>query len=335
MRAEFMPDSVDFKPFTEYVDDQKAYGSCVAHAGQTALEIAFSRAGKPADLSRMYLYYYVQKLAGTLGTVDGGYPKDLGYILENYGVCSETTWPYDKSQLSVPPSQTAFAEAALFVPPGTVGYTKLYGVEEIKRAICKGMPVVFGMAVHTSFNILGPNWKLHTWDTNVPVVGGHAVCCIGYDDASQRFLCENSWSSKWGDGGFFGIPYGFVQPSLVVYEAYTFDKLPVPITPIPEYQEESIPWFDLVNNILDIPSIYLYPGNYAQPTKHKLVRLQVVNPGIIKMNDEVATKVRASFFAKNGDFTQWQLLLPRVESTEGMAVGLVQTGATYRLISFE
>ena len=37
--------------------------------------------------------------------------------------------------------------------------------------------------------------------------GGHCVCCVGYDNARQAWLCKNSWGTGWGEDGFFWIGY--------------------------------------------------------------------------------------------------------------------------------
>jgi C1A family cysteine protease len=42
------------------------------------------------------------------------------------------------------------------------------------------------------------------------VIGGHAVLCLGYDNASQTFLCQNSWGKGWGMQGFFTMPYAYL-----------------------------------------------------------------------------------------------------------------------------
>jgi C1A family cysteine protease len=42
------------------------------------------------------------------------------------------------------------------------------------------------------------------------VLGGHAVLCVGYDDATQRFIVRNSWGSNWGQAGYFTIPYAYL-----------------------------------------------------------------------------------------------------------------------------
>jgi hypothetical protein len=42
--------------------------------------------------------------------------------------------------------------------------------------------------------------------------GGHAVCCVGYDDSIEggRFIIRNSWGDKWGDKGYFYMPYDYL-----------------------------------------------------------------------------------------------------------------------------
>jgi C1A family cysteine protease len=39
---------------------------------------------------------------------------------------------------------------------------------------------------------------------------GHAMLCVGYDDASQCFRLRNSWSEDWGDKGYGTIPYAYL-----------------------------------------------------------------------------------------------------------------------------
>ena len=37
--------------------------------------------------------------------------------------------------------------------------------------------------------------------------GGHLVECVDYDDYLEQFKCKNSYSERYGDNGFFYIPY--------------------------------------------------------------------------------------------------------------------------------
>ena len=41
-------------------------------------------------------------------------------------------------------------------------------------------------------------------------VGVFVHNCVAYSDATQRFVFQNSWSSAWGQQGFFTIPYEYI-----------------------------------------------------------------------------------------------------------------------------
>ncbi len=47
--------------------------------------------------------------------------------------------------------------------------------------------------------------------SNETVLGGHCVMAVGYDDAKQMFIIRNSWGDKWGDHGYFYMPYAFIN----------------------------------------------------------------------------------------------------------------------------
>jgi C1A family cysteine protease len=40
------------------------------------------------------------------------------------------------------------------------------------------------------------------------LVGGSSVSCVGDNDAKPYWICRNSWTSSWGERGFFRIVYG-------------------------------------------------------------------------------------------------------------------------------
>jgi C1A family cysteine protease len=43
------------------------------------------------------------------------------------------------------------------------------------------------------------------------VVGGHAICIVGYDDRKRLFKFENSWGPHWGDHGYGFVSYGYMD----------------------------------------------------------------------------------------------------------------------------
>jgi len=52
-------------------------------------------------------------------------------------------------------------------------------------------------------------------------VGGHAVCCLGYDDQKKMFLVRNSWGPDWGQAGHFWMPYAYLTNSDLADDIWT------------------------------------------------------------------------------------------------------------------
>lgn len=53
------------------------------------------------------------------------------------------------------------------------------------------------------------------------VVGGHAVLAVGYDDARGHYIVMNSWSTRWGDGGFFYMPAAYLESAQLARDFWT------------------------------------------------------------------------------------------------------------------
>jgi len=73
-------------------------------------------------------------------------------------------------------------------------------------------PVIFGFSVYDQFEsdecaktgiVTMPS------ATDAPL-GGHAVLAVGYDDATQMYICRNSWGADWGIAGYFLMPYAYL-----------------------------------------------------------------------------------------------------------------------------
>jgi C1A family cysteine protease len=56
------------------------------------------------------------------------------------------------------------------------------------------------------------------------VLGGHAVLCVGYDDARQMFIVRNSWGEGWGDKGYFYMPYAYMTNPDLANSQWTIRK---------------------------------------------------------------------------------------------------------------
>jgi C1A family cysteine protease len=221
---------VDFrKSIMPPVVDQGEEGSCTFNAwayllGSLQIKSEMSKLSSPLEFdpskfepfSRQFGYYGERYLMGTVNE-DSGATLSVGLqASQTFGCCREVTWPYS-SPMTEKPSDLAFKEAASHKP--IMGY-KLNNTSllQLKSCLLAGYPFVFGIDVYDSFMNVGkdgivplPNPEKES------LLGGHALCCQGFDDHLNggSFIVPNSWGYSWGDKGFCYIPYSFLMnPSL-------------------------------------------------------------------------------------------------------------------------
>lgn len=67
-----------------------------------------------------------------------------------------------------------------------------------------------------------------------PQVGAHAMAIVGYDDALDGFIVENSWGTGWGDKGYGVLPYTVLRDAFEIWAIRGFDGITmtpsVPVT---------------------------------------------------------------------------------------------------------
>lgn len=129
------------------------------------------------------------------------------------GVCPESLWPYNIKKFTQAPPATATAQEKKHK---ILTYSRVQASSTaIKHALVEA-PVVVGLTLYASFEA---KTTLATGVIPMPkrneqVLGGHAVILVGYDDAKQTFILQNSWGTGVGDKGFFYLPYKYVDIGL-------------------------------------------------------------------------------------------------------------------------
>src|SRR3982074_228999 len=71
-----------------------------------------------------------------------------------------------------------------------------------------------GLMVHQSF-IDAPRGRIPMPPPEDPLVGGHALCFVGFDAPRQLLMFANSWGPAWGQGGYGTIGYDVFQALLM------------------------------------------------------------------------------------------------------------------------
>jgi C1A family cysteine protease len=63
------------------------------------------------------------------------------------------------------------------------------------------------------------------------LLGGHAVTCVGYNDAKGVWIMKNSWGIGWGDKGNFYLPYNYLLSASLSGDLWQITKVYVLSTP--------------------------------------------------------------------------------------------------------
>lgn len=208
-----LPHKVDLRNDCPPVYNQYTLGSCTANAIASAIQ--FSRLKSKFDVnfepSRLFIYYNERKLSKRENYDAGATLRDGLTTVSKQGCCSDMKWPYDITKFTIQPPQECYDEASLYT---AINYYNIsQDINHLKACLAEGFPFVFGFMVYDSFEnvqvrktgILDmPNEDVENF------LGGHAVMAVGYDDDTKRFIIRNSWGDKWGDKGYFTMPYDYL-----------------------------------------------------------------------------------------------------------------------------
>ena len=225
--APILPAAVDLRDQIKLpVLDQGDLGSCTANAISNCYRFLEVKENQiPFQPSRLFIYYNERKIEGTIKEDSGAQIRDGFKSIGTLGVCDEAALAYDVAKFKRKPS-AALYKAAL--AHKALEYRRLdnTNLSELKSCLADGFPFVFGFSVYSQFESAD---AAKTGIVNLPaksekMLGGHAVLCVGYSDADERFLVQNSWGENWGQSGFFTIPYAYLTDSNLADDFWTARK---------------------------------------------------------------------------------------------------------------
>ena len=110
-------------------------------------------------------------------------------------------------------------------------WKKITDINEMK-SILNTTPLVGTMEVHQSFM----NYKsgvYHSLGVSDPVLGGHCIAIVGYDDELGAWLVRNSWGTDWGMDGYAWVKYGDSEIDSCMYQIIPDGEIPPQPKPSP------------------------------------------------------------------------------------------------------
>ena len=211
-----LPRRVDLRPHCPRVYDQGQLESCTANAVAAAVQYLRRLEHRTPDFvpSRMFIYYNTRAMRGCERCDTGSSIRDAVKTVAALGVCPEDLWPYQTARFEAKPTPRCVRAASRHraISYHRVGRDpRLFAV---RTCLATGHPVIFGMAVYESFETAA---VARTGVVPLPTRGerhvgrGHAVLAVGYDAAVRRVLVRNSWGERWGQGGYFVLPYAYLE----------------------------------------------------------------------------------------------------------------------------
>jgi len=229
--------------------DQGSLGSCTANSIAFAYTFDEIKQGNAEVFlpSRLFIYYNERMIEGTVSTDSGAEIRDGIKSINQYGVCDEHHWIYDPTQFTVKPPQKIYAEAKLAkaVRYANIDFsnnpTIASRVQHLQWALQSGFPFVFGFTVYASFETqeVASTGMVPMPQPSEQVLGGHAVCAVGFDNSKQCFIVKNSWGPNWGVDGYFYMPYNYTADPNLADDFWVIQGVSDPDN-IPNFSPEDI-----------------------------------------------------------------------------------------------
>lgn len=207
------------------VYNQGQIGSCTAQAAACMYaSLVFVASMERFDPARFFIYYNTRMIQGTINEDSGATLRDTMRALQVYGVCPETMWPSTPEQLFIKPASNCYSHATNRQVLSYVAVPQ--NLTFMKQLLAQGFPFVLGVLVYPSFF---SNPVIPLPDTRKEaVLGGHAMCVIGYDDRKQAFLVRNSWGRNWGIQGNCYLPYTYVLNRFLTFDIWAMYSVEIP-----------------------------------------------------------------------------------------------------------
>lgn len=230
-----LPLSVDLRNRCSPIFDQGKIGSCTSNALAAAVEFLvlknyFSKHKSIGPellsesnfnpVSRLFIYAMERTQRGSPHLDTGSSLRDgLSALLEN-GVCPEKSWKYASPLVLKTPSDKVIKEARKL---RIKEYFRLQNLAEMKKCLASGFPFVFGFSVYESFESteVAHSGIMPLPEPSESILGGHAALAVGYDDVSEHLIVRNCWGRKWGQQGYFMMPYAYVVTKKLAQDFWT------------------------------------------------------------------------------------------------------------------
>ncbi len=209
-KAAPLPAVVDYTDKMQPVRDSGDEGAVVGFAVAAAVEYQIRKTlNESVVISPRYIYYYAREKLRTQSSDSGAQIRDGISVVTSRGAVAESAWPYRAGEFAMaPPASVADARHYKMAKSQA-----LSGLDAIKSALATDGPVVIGVTLYAQSQSadVAKTGRVPMPKAKEIIIGGHAICLVGYDDGQRIFKFRNSWGKGWGDKGYGYLPYDYVE----------------------------------------------------------------------------------------------------------------------------
>ena len=216
------------------VKDQTITNSCTGQSTSTMVDIISGWVPR----SPLELYWFGRVEIGETDRDEGAYIRDVIKHAAVEGAGSESLWPFRADRVTVKPSNVELLSASRHK---VKTYHRLVTRQDFLSCLAQGFPFVIGITCYDDFVTTG-SYVDRTGVLLLPtgsVQGGHAICCIGYDNDFRNsewgkraiaaginvpdhvYIFRNSWGVDWGYKGNFAVDAVYIENNNLADDAWT------------------------------------------------------------------------------------------------------------------
>ncbi len=225
-----LPSKISYRSYTPMVDNQGENLTCVGWAVSYA-QLSTQQnlqMGITDDIQKLframdpYFVYSLIKGYNNKWCQEGSSIEDAMEVLKAYGTKPYFSDPWLKCNSTI--TQFAENQASYYTISGWKAVPNEGLVKNVKTALNNKLIVSVGVELTESFeNGTAVSFGMWAPKYGETLIGGHAMCVVGYDDNKYggSFEVMNSWGDKYGDNGFVWIKYAdfakLVSEAYVIY----------------------------------------------------------------------------------------------------------------------
>lgn len=188
------------------VRDQQQCGSCWAFSASEVLSDRFCIASKGQVNVVLAPQTLVSCDQTNMGCQGGYLDKAWAFMVQN-GLATDQCEPYTSGDGSVAQCPTKCSDGSAIKYYKAKNYKHILGITNIQNDLMTNGPSQAAFEVYQDFMAYKSGVYQHTTGS---LLGGHAVELVGWgiENNLPYWLLKNSWTTNWGDQGYFKIIRG-------------------------------------------------------------------------------------------------------------------------------